>query len=1693
MASRVQQDSFIDDSDETCPLCVEEFDLSDRNFRPCPCGYQVCQFCFNNIRSNMNGLCPACRRPYDEKTIEWKVVSPEEFKADLQKQARKKAELRQKEAQKKEVETTQRKHLAGLRVVQKNLVYVVGLNPRIREEDLLQTLRGEQYFGQYGKIIKIVVSKAKEGSHGTQPLGVYVTFARRQDAERCIAAVDATENGGRTLRAQFGTTKYCSAYLRNEQCMNKNCMFLHEAGEEKDSFTRQDLSSINVVSTQRPAQGNSSSPSAGGASSSQETSQAQPPQPQPPSQQPLQSTQAATSSTGQQSGKEGTPSPIDGGDGSALPSSASWATKGQQQRKSSRPTSVSNPSPQVSNASLAGPSRSTNKIASADEDTEPPQGASNSANVQSDSSSADQTPDHPNLSPSLLDSLLKSISSPDFKFVFSKSMFTPEEYEAIVRYPPFIDPHGGARRRAFKDAEEKERQKREEETVKALQMVPDVPIDEPSGSGSLQLGGEPEEHRLAAGSAGRSQGGSSSAAGRHIIQPPSQQAQGGNELGQNAAVTALSNLNISGRGLTPSQQQQLLYMRSGGSPGANFLDQLPHELVSQSQQQQQGAFQGQNQNQSQSASQGHTRHVSRFTFANDSSSASASVKPAANAKLMAQQSSMMPPGAGSSSQNSGQQQGQPSMGNHFFSSGMPGPPPGLKSAGTPPVSGGGMFSQGHGFANSMVGGVGMGGNLVNQENKSEMLRDMLRSRGAAGGSNHPQGIDMGKREFMFPSFSHQYPSTSTPAPAPGLQSSLYGPQSGVSQDSGHHKQKKKGKKHRHANTSSFGGSGIVDLADPSILQARMQQNASGSGQGLFGGQSQDNRDATPLEEATFSVDALVSEDVRGPSQTLQPADLPRPLPSSFPPGLSINQPRVLPSLVEEPPQPATESTDRKKKSLEPATPLPKPLTAGEQSLVSSPQSWLAKTEEGGKLQNAETGSISARKGEQKASITAAESSLQKKVQNESSRTTATGLPISASLPAKPLKAEASTTSRETSKRTPPGMLDIAGAKSALEQSAVSEQKARATPPPNENIVNPPSGSNTRTPTPASAGALPYRQTQPKTIRVVQTPKTETPPLDSATSASSMPVPGPVAAVNSIPSRKASVVSLNRPSTPASELISDNASVTSASLSRANSPGPSRAGSTPVRQISKSQLKKQRREAKQELEKKMAPDDGESKGAEEKEVAPIIGRKKKKAKPAGSVADDTAATPSRAVSPLPSPREKTKEKISDTGKSVPPAPANEPKKEPSRPEEKENRPDRATPMETMSPVNETSQSPIPTAASVIADLIASADLDPAKAEFFKSIPSINHRLDVTPADFSQLHRKITVTAEEQSKLANGEPVRFDYPGVFGNDTATDRSSVLISPSGYLLRGLTIAQQDRFLALEKTVSDSAGAGTFVPSRQGSDNGFFMVGGRVVQSGSMAPILSQQTVPPSSSMPSTPFSAEKATGGPSATTTTTTTGAGVESTNLSDAASKMRVDEALNYINQFVLPALPRTTSPSAGPGRATDQQPQPTASTNTTPTTNTAANQRSTPKSAPFADDTPTISPKAPDPAKYSPYATPPAGFGADVAGVVHGMVVGTADHNAIARLPPTGPITSSAAAAAALPYSHLAPPGQLPAVPLLSVEEAEAAMVAAKRETEAVEKRLAALWKRNKRFLGGGAGVGPGATRSGGMAGTVGGH
>jgi len=36
-------------------------------------------------------------------------------------------------------------------------------------------------------------------------------------------------------RASYGTTKYCTFYLRGQTCQNPSCMYLHEPGEEIES------------------------------------------------------------------------------------------------------------------------------------------------------------------------------------------------------------------------------------------------------------------------------------------------------------------------------------------------------------------------------------------------------------------------------------------------------------------------------------------------------------------------------------------------------------------------------------------------------------------------------------------------------------------------------------------------------------------------------------------------------------------------------------------------------------------------------------------------------------------------------------------------------------------------------------------------------------------------------------------------------------------------------------------------------------------------------------------------------------------------------------------------------------------------------------------------------------------------------------------------------------------------------------------------------------------------------------------------------------------------------------------------------------------------------------------------------------------------------------------------------------------
>lgn len=390
-------------------------------------------------------------------------------------------------------------------------------------------------------------------------------------------------------------------------------------------------------------------------------------------------------------------------------------------------------------------------------------------------------------------SLLKDFNIDDFKLFWSPCCLPPADMDIINNYPPLFDENGGLRMRLRRQREEEQRQMEQE--AQAFQQPPAIEQEEnPEMSGSLQLGGEPEDRP-------------SVSQVQSAIHPPGQDGvldqrfQFGDDV---------SSPGISDRGMTPQQHQQMLLQTlKPSAPGAYN---------------QPSNFSGSYQQQS-TTPLGHQRNVSRYSFANDSSSASAAVKPVANPKLMNQQSSMMP----QAGNNHFGAQHQHPLG-QFYTSNVQGPPPGLKTTGTPPVSGNLTFGQGHGFA---TGGLqyGAGASRNQQDN---YYRELLRGREAGS------GVDAKRELHSFPNYNNTHPN----AAYPGNQSNAFPapPYAALGAFGDGEKRKKKGKKHRHANTSSSSGGGVVDVsADPNtnhlLQQARLHQGAGGLGGGAFAGQA----------------------------------------------------------------------------------------------------------------------------------------------------------------------------------------------------------------------------------------------------------------------------------------------------------------------------------------------------------------------------------------------------------------------------------------------------------------------------------------------------------------------------------------------------------------------------------------------------------------------------------------------------------------------------------------------------------------------------------------------------------------------------------------------------------------------------------------------------------------------------------------
>lgn len=407
-------------------------------------------------------------------------------------------------------------------------------------------------------------------------------------------------------------------------------------------------------------------------------------------------------------------------------------------------------------------------------------------------------------------------------------------------------------------------------------------------------------------------------------------------------------------------------------------------------------------------------------------------------------------------------------------------------------------------------------------------------------------------------------------------------------------------------------------------------------------------------------------------------------------------------------------------------------------------------------------------------------------------------------PKKEVKAFASAAT-PSSKRQPPGKLDISAATKAPENDTPStwSTKQDIQPKPIRTVSATASTSVPASPAATSTGSPIKKPIGAKTLRVVATPRTESPPhLPPITTLPQVPT------VEKLRSRQASIASIYQPGTPASDLISDTASFTSTSISRANSPPllGGKVGSAPIRKKTKSQAKKDRQERARQAEEERAMDEL----TPEPEVvqAPIVGRKKKAKKPASNPKPHTAQTKNQPETyKLSAKEEEELEELYQANMAAKraaavrasiPSPPVQPIADPEPPQDEKSK---------------------FTAQSILADLQKTGELVASALEFFKppssSLTHASKAASMSGGPVGPPDPKIHFTEADLEALAKKHPIRLS-----GQDGTSD-CRTLITPQGKLFWGLTQELEEKALELEKRIEEFKGASRFHPKKHITQN--------------------------------------------------------------------------------------------------------------------------------------------------------------------------------------------------------------------------------------------------------------------------------
>ncbi|XP_039812798.1 uncharacterized protein LOC120675659 isoform X2 [Panicum virgatum] len=194
-------------TNDRCPLCLEMMDLTDKQLKPCKCGYEICLWCWHRImnmdqKDESGGRCPGCRSVYNKDRILGTSARNQILKelcADKANYQKEQTKSHKQTSAKSQLIQSEPKDPNNVRVIQRKLVYIVGMPNEFASEKLL---RQKNFLGQYGKIENIIIDNIGANQQIPDSGRVYVTFAREEEAVRCIQAVNGYILDGKPLKLQ---------------------------------------------------------------------------------------------------------------------------------------------------------------------------------------------------------------------------------------------------------------------------------------------------------------------------------------------------------------------------------------------------------------------------------------------------------------------------------------------------------------------------------------------------------------------------------------------------------------------------------------------------------------------------------------------------------------------------------------------------------------------------------------------------------------------------------------------------------------------------------------------------------------------------------------------------------------------------------------------------------------------------------------------------------------------------------------------------------------------------------------------------------------------------------------------------------------------------------------------------------------------------------------------------------------------------------------------------------------------------------------------------------------------------------------------------------------------------------------------------------------------------------------------------